>query len=148
MATATVIIAAAGVCLALAWVLVRLTHHFSAPPPAAAAADWIDKLCIDATELLALLDEERLYLFPAGGTRRKLRVERYRIGREHLRHLETDFKLICTVLKTILVESKQDRPDLASALVRNQMTFTYRMAMAKFQLVRFRLGLLPLTSQR
>jgi hypothetical protein len=44
-------------------------------------------------------------------------------------------------LKVIIVESKQDRPDLAWVLVRNQMTYAYGMMMVRFQLVRYRYGL-------
>jgi hypothetical protein len=61
--------------------------------------------------------------------------------REHLRHLEEDFKLICMALKVIIVQSKYDRPDLAWALVRNQMTFACGMTRVRFQLVRYRYGL-------
>ena len=44
-------------------------------------------------------------------------------------------------LKCILVRSKIDRPDLASALVRTQMVFAYRKMAIQFEVVLFRYGL-------
>ena len=126
--------------------MVRLTRHFAAPQPISVTAEWIDELSIDATHLLRLLDEERFQFFrtepdftPKMAT--KLRIQRCQLFHERLRHLDNDFKLVCMALKVIIVESKHDRPDLAWALVRNQMTFAYGMMMVRFQLVRYRYGL-------
>jgi hypothetical protein len=95
-----------------------------------------------------LLDEERLQFFQVQpdvtkGMATKLRIQRCRLLREHLRHLEDDFKLVCIALKVIIVQSKQDRPDLASALLRNQITFSYRMKVVRFRLLCIRFGLAP-----
>ena len=126
--------------------MVKLTRHFAAPQPISVTAEWIDELSIDATNLLRLLNEERFQFLrtqpdftPKMAT--KLRIQRCQLFHERLRHLKNDFKLVCMALKVIIVESKQDRPDLAWVLVRNQMTFAYGMMMVRFQLVRYRYGL-------
>ena len=126
--------------------MVKLTRHFASPQPISVTAEWIDELSIDATNLLRLLNEERFQFLrtqpdftPKMAT--KLRIQRCQLFHERLRHLRNDFKLICMALKVIIVESKQDRPDLAWVLVRNQMTFAYGMMMVRFQLVRYRYGL-------
>jgi hypothetical protein len=139
--TGIVIAAALVVLTGLVLVLVNLIHHLGAPQALPVTAECIDKLCIDATNLLRLLDEERLYGFQTQRMATKLRIQRCRLLREHLRHLEDDFKLVCIALKVIIVQSKQDRPDLAWALLRNQITFTYRMKVVRFRLLCIRFGL-------
>ena len=99
------------------------------------------KSVIDTTNLIKLFDEEGLSCFHAQRIATKLRIQRCHLVREHLRHLKNDFKLICMALKVIIVESRHDRPDLAWALVRNQITFTHRMMIFRIHLVCFRYGL-------
>jgi hypothetical protein len=71
----------------------------------------------------------------------KLRIQRCRIFREYLGNLHDDFKRICAALRILMVQAKDDRPDLASALVRSQMTFAYSMIMVQCQLACYRFGL-------
>jgi hypothetical protein len=146
VAPETVIIAAAVVCTGFVLAMVKLTRHFAAPQPISVTAEWLDELSIDTANLLRLLDEERPQSFrsqpdftPKMAT--KLRIQRCQLFHKRLRHPKNDFKLICMALKVIIVESKQDRPDLAWVLVRNQMTYAYGMMMVRFQLVRYRYGL-------
>jgi hypothetical protein len=68
------------------------------------------------------------------------RIQRCQLVQEYLRHLDSDFKRICMALKVLMVQAEHDRPELASALVRNQMTFAYGMVMVQFQLVFYRYG--------
>ena len=70
----------------------------------------------------------------------KFRMQRCQLFQEYLRNLDNDFKRICMALKVLMVQSEHDRPDLASVLVRNQMTFAYGMTMVRFQLVCYRYG--------
>ena len=125
--------------------MVKLTRHFAAPQPISVTAEWLDRLSIDAANLLRLVGEEDFQFrtqpdfTPKMAT--KLRIQRCQLFHERLRHLKNDFKLICRALKVIIVESEHDRPDLAWVLVRNEMTFAYGMLMVRFQLVRYRYGL-------
>jgi hypothetical protein len=59
---------------------------------------------------------------------------------EYLRHLDYDFKRICMALKVLMVQAEHDRPDLASVLLRNQLTFAYGMTVVQLQLVFYRYG--------
>ena len=103
--------------------MVRLTRHPAGPPSISVTAEWLDELSIETANLLHLLEEEDSQSLLT-----------------HLPHLKNDFKLICMAIKVIIVQSKRDRPDLARVLARSQMTFAYRMMMARFQLAwgRFR----------
>jgi hypothetical protein len=57
-----------------------------------------------------------------------------------LHDLDDDFKRICLALKVLIVQSKQDRPDLASALVWNQMRFACGIMIVQVKLVCYRYG--------
>src|ERR1017187_4571087 len=112
--------------------MVRLTRHFAAPQPISVTSEWLYRLSIDAANLLRLLAEDRVQFSPTQPDftpklATKLRIQRCQLLDEHLRHLRNDFKLISMALKVIIVESKHDRPDLATVLVRNQMTFACGM---------------------
>src|ERR1035438_6655655 len=116
------VIAAAVVFIGLVSVLVKLTRRFAAPPPIPPTAERIDELSIDAANLLRLLDEEVHSFYAqnrsAPRTALNLGVQRWKLMHDHLRLLKSDFKLICMALKVIMVESNEDRPDLAWVLDR------------------------------
>jgi hypothetical protein len=124
LAPGTVVIAASLVWAGLVLVMVKLTGHFTGPPPISLTPEWLDQLSVETTDLLRLIGEN-------GG----------QSVRTHLPRLRDDFRLICMAVKVIIVQSNRDRPDLAWVLVRSQITFTYGMMMLRFQLVRYRYGL-------
>jgi hypothetical protein len=141
-----VIIAASVVCAGLVLVMVRLTRHFAAPQPISVTAEWLDQLSIETTDLLHLLGEEDHQVLhtqpgftPKSAT--KHHIQRCQLLQEHLPRLKDDFRLICLAVKVIMVQSERDRPDLARMLVRNQITFAYRMMTVRFQLACGRLRL-------
>jgi hypothetical protein len=117
VAPETVIIVAAVVCAGLVLVMVRLTRHFAGPPPISVTGGWLDQLSNETTDLLRLVGEE---------DGQSLRT--------HLPRLKVDFRRICMAVKVLMVQSERDRPDLGRLLMRNQITFTYRMMMVRFQL--------------
>src|ERR1017187_8696340 len=140
------IIAASVVCAGLVVVMVTLTRHFAAPLPISVTAEWLDQLSIETSDLLRLLGEEDHQVFhtqpgftPKSAT--KHHIQRCQLLQEHLPRLKDDFRLICLAVKVIMVQSERDRPDLARMLVRNQITFAYRMMTVRFQLACGRLGL-------
>ena len=95
--------------------------------------------------MLRLLDEEDLRFLrkQPGFTPQmaaKFRAQRCRIFRGYLRSMQVDFGRICAVLKIVMAQSQQDRSDLASALVRSQITFTCRMVAIQFRLWLYRWG--------
>ena len=133
--------------IGLVGALVYLTRHILSSPPLPATTDWIDALSIDLYRpMLRLLDPAELDFVRAQPGFRpqmatRLRIQRCLIFREYLRNLEHDFKLICTAIKVIMVQSKHDRPDLASALVRKQITFAYGVMIIQSELLCYRYGL-------
>ena len=140
------IIAASVAFVALVLVLVGLALHFASPQHLPVNGEWIEELRIERYRpMLRLLSQEDLHflraqpgLTPQMAT--KFRIQRCRLFQEYLRHLDNDFKRICAALKVLMVQSEHDRPDLASVLVRNQMTFACGMMMVQFQLVFYRYG--------
>jgi hypothetical protein len=71
----------------------------------------------------------------------RLRAQRCRIFRGYLRNLSQDFERVCVALRIVLVQSGQDRPDLASTLVREQWRFAATMFAVRVRLVFYRWGL-------
>ena len=55
--------------------------------------------------------------------------------------MQVDCSRICTALRIIILQSQQDRPDLASALVRSQARFAWAMAIANLNVSLYRLGI-------
>ena len=110
------------------------------------SVEWIAELATDRYRpMLRLLSSEDLdFLRSQPGftpaMARKFRVQRCQIFRVYLGDMEADFKRICTALKLILLQSKVDRPDLASTLLQRQLLFAYRMATIQFQVVLYWLG--------
>ena len=96
--------------------------------------------------MLRLLDQEEVS-FPAGTTgvhiadATKFRLQRCQLFQAYLRCLDADFKRISMSLKLVLVQSKHDRPDLDSVLLRNQLEFAWAMMIVQFRLLCYRHGL-------
>jgi len=109
-------------------------------------AEWIDELSIERYRpMMRLLDGEDLNFLRSqpGFTPRmatKLRIQRCQIFRGYLRCLNADFRRVCAAMKVLMVQSRNDRPDLAATLVRNQLTFTCTMLMVQFRLFLYRWG--------
>jgi hypothetical protein len=70
----------------------------------------------------------------------KLRAQRCQIFQAYMHSLDRDFRALCAATKTLIVQSHQDRPDLARALFRTQFSFTAAMWSAKLQMLFYRLG--------
>ena len=126
---------AIGACL---WLLVRSARLAASELPT--TTDWLEDLSIERYRpMLRLLDEEDLRLLrqQPGFTPRmaaRFRAQRCRMVRGYLRSMQVDFARICTALKILMAQSQHDRPDLASALIRTQITFTLGMVAVQFRL--------------
>jgi hypothetical protein len=135
-------------CLALAMALPLLLRKMAVSGSSLPlTADWIDELSIERYRpMIRLLDGEDLEFLrsqpgftPEMAT--KLRVQRCQIFRAYLQCLNADFGRVCTAIKVLMLQSRDDRPDLAAALVRYQARFVLSMALIQFRVVLFRWGL-------
>ncbi|MEO8369524.1 MAG: hypothetical protein ABI806_10005 [Candidatus Solibacter sp.] len=110
-------------------------------------AEWIEELSIDRYRPMArLLDSADIeYLRSQPGFTRQMearvRAQRSRIFRGYLNCLDNDFKRVCLAMKLILAHSSLDRPDLASALVNQQVMFATGLLGAHFRVFLYRWGI-------
>lgn len=65
---------------------------------------------------------------------RKLQAERRRIFRSDLRSLSRDFGRLSTAANLLLVNAPQDRPDLATTLLKQRFIFGYAMIRVEIRL--------------
>jgi hypothetical protein len=110
-------------------------------------AEWIEELSVDRYRPMArLLDSaDIVFLRSQGGFTRQMearvRAQRCRIFRGYLNCLDNDFKRVCLALKLILAHSSLDRPDLAAALVHQQVMFASGLLGAHFRIFLYRWGI-------
>jgi len=70
-----------------------------------------------------------------------LRANRRRIFRGYLKCLRRDFGRLEAAARILMLHASQDRPDLAKALFRRRLLFTYAMGMAEVRLALHSVGL-------
>jgi hypothetical protein len=110
-------------------------------------AEWIDELSVDRYQpMKRLLAEDDLKQCRSRADytpelAAEFRRERCRIFRGYLRCLQTDFQRVSMALRIVMVQSRYDRPDLASALVRSQRHFAFGLALVHCRLVLYQFGL-------
>ena len=128
--------------------LVILTRSLgSAGQSLPVTAEWIDELSVERYRpMLRLLDSRDLeFLRTQPGyspqMEAKLRAQRCQIFRGYLRCLNMDFRRVCMALKLVMVQSRQDRPDLASILMHHQIMFTSGMIAIQARLFLYRWGI-------
>ena len=132
--------------LALAAVVVMARKLASSNTRLPLTAEWIDELSIERyrpmMHLLNAGDVEFLRSQPGftHGMATKLRIERCQVFRGYLRCLRTDFQRVCAALKLLMLHSRDDRPDLASVLVHQQLMFECGMVLVGFRLFLYRWG--------
>jgi hypothetical protein len=109
--------------------------------------DWLDDLSFERYRLMLrlLAEEDQRFLRKQPGFSPRMaarfRTQRCQFVRGYIRSMQVDFGRICATSKVVMVQSQQDRPDLASALVRSQITFKFGLAAAQFRLFLYRWGL-------
>ena len=122
-------------------------RRLSAPTTLPVTAGWIDELSVDRylpmKRLLAL--EDLRFLRAQRGFNRAMatefRVQRCRIFRSYLACLQADYRRVCMALKIIMVQSRYDRPDLATLLIRSHRAFTLGILIVYGRLLLYRWGL-------
>ncbi len=72
---------------------------------------------------------------------RRLRAERRKIFREYLRCLSRDFGRLEAAVRLFMVHAMEDRPELAKALLRQRLAFTYGIIAAECRLVMHTFGI-------
>ena len=128
-----------GVAVFLTWR--RLT---SPPTSLPVTASWIEELSPERYRpMMHLLDGEDFEFLEtqpdySAKMGRRLRAQRCHLFRCYLRSLTADFQRVVMALKLILLCSAQDRPELASALVEQQVRFALTLANVRIQLFLFR----------
>jgi hypothetical protein len=112
-----------------------------------ATVEWMESLSVERYRpMLRLLDQEDLaFLKSQPGFKpemvTRLRHQRCKIFCGYLRNLSVDFQRTCSALKMVMLNSPQDRPDLASVLLRAQASFACGVLHVQFRLALYRFGL-------
>lgn len=133
-------------CLFLAGSFVLVLRKLVSAGQLPAEQDWVEQASPDRyrpmERLLNDLDFRRLETHPAIGPKmlRRFRAQRVRVFRGYLDCLSLDFSRVCQAVKLLMVESVQDRPDLATLLVKQHITFALRLMMAECSLTVYALG--------
>jgi hypothetical protein len=110
-------------------------------------AEWISDLSTERYKpMLRLLDSADIEFLRSqpGYTPKmetKLRMQRCQVFRGYMRYLNTDFQRICMALKILMAQSEQDRPELASVLMHQQLLFTSGMLAIHCRLFMYRWGI-------
>jgi hypothetical protein len=110
-------------------------------------AEWIDELSVERYRpMMRLLDGADLEFLRSqpGFTPRmaaRLRMQRCQIFRGYLRCLNGDFQRVCAAIKVLMLQSREDRPDLAGLMVQQQMRFACEMGLVYCRLFLYRWGL-------
>lgn len=132
----------AGALSLLAYLLKKVAFAGNLP----VTAEWIEDLSLDRYRpMLRMLDGDDLEFLRSQpgftpGMASKLRAQRTQIFRGYLKSLEGDFGRICAAIKLIMVQCHYDRPELAEALLRNQIFFAWSMLMVRADLVLYSWG--------
>jgi len=111
-----------------------------------ATSEWIDELSLERYRpMVRMLDGSDIAFLRSQpgftpGMAKKLRAQRTQIFRGYLRSLETDFDRVCAAIKLIMLQSRHDRPELAEALVRQQVAFACATLSVRAHLFLYRMG--------
>jgi uncharacterized membrane protein len=127
---------------ALAWqVLRRMRIPGEAEPssvPTISAAISTDRY----RPMLRLLSDEDLNFVPANSNlRRALRTRRRELFRSYLRCLTRDYAHLLGGIRSAMVQSGLDRPDLARALAKNRTLFMITICKVEFRLALHAVGI-------
>jgi len=134
-------------CMALATGLVWAVRQFGADGVSLpVTATWIEELSAERYRpMIRLLQSEDFgYLRSrpeiSAQRAKEVNAQRCRVFREYLSLLQADFRRVCLALHILMAQSREDRPDLASRLIRQRVWFAVRMVEVRARLVLYRLG--------
>ncbi len=135
---------AAALLLALGVIVYRAAERDGALP---VDTEWIEELSVERYRpMMRLLDQDDILFLRSqpGFTPRlevALRNERCRLFRGYLSLLEADFRRVSMAIKILMLQSRYDRPDLASTLLRHQAVFALGITLVRIRLALYQLGL-------
>jgi hypothetical protein len=87
-----------------------------------------------------LAEEDTTFVASNNAMARKLRAERRRIFRGYLDCLTKDYARLLNGIRLAMVRSGVDRPDLAQALAKNKILFTFALCRIEFRLLLHQAG--------
>jgi hypothetical protein len=134
-------------CLFLAGSMILVCRKLVVDADLPADDDWVQQLSParykPLERLLDVGEYSRLKSHPAITRKmlRSFRNHRISIFRGYLNSLSVDYSRVCQTVKLLMVHSAQDRPDLASLLVKHRVTFTLRFMTAECRLTLHALGI-------
>jgi hypothetical protein len=134
-------------CMMFAGLFLLVCRKLVSSPNVPVENDWLQNLSPlryrPMERLLDVAEYRRLASHPAISRRmlKNIRSRRVHLFREYLRCLSLDYGRICGAVKLLMVQSSQDRADLASLLMRQRLQFNLRLLMAEFRLTLHSLGL-------
>jgi hypothetical protein len=79
---------------------------------------------------------------------REFRKRRAQVFRGYLQCLHTDFRRISMAIRVMMVQSRDDRPDLAGILLRRQVSYAAAAATVRVQLWLYQFGICEVDSSR
>lgn len=138
---------AAVICLMMLVALASVLKKVAMQDRSAPAAEWMATLSTARYgPMERLLDEEDFrYLASQPGldprVRRALRAQRRSIFRAYLRCLCRDYSRVSMAIKMLMMQSEQDRPDLAEMLLRQRVAFTLGLVRVEFRLALHAVGM-------
>jgi hypothetical protein len=101
---------------------------------------WLDKFSVDRYRpMLRLLSKEDDEFLASecgysGSQIRKARAERRRIFRAYLKNLRRDFGRLHYAARILLLDSNEDRSDLAAKLVQTRLAFFFGLLVVEYNL--------------
>jgi hypothetical protein len=128
----------------VAGLLITWRRLIARPANLPVTATWIEELSPERYRpMMHLLDDDDFEFLQAQpgftpGMARSLRAQRCRLFRGYLRTLSEDFGRVVMALKLILLCSTHDRPELASALIAQQVKFAMNLAGVHVRLFLYR----------
>ena len=144
MALAFIILVVLALVASLAWLVRQIAFSATHLP---VTAGWIDELSSERYRpMLRLLDGGDLDFLNSQPdftkhAAKRVRKQRCEIFRGYLRCLNNDFNRVCLATKLLMLQAHDDRPDLATLLMRNRISFATGMATAHARLFLYRWGL-------
>jgi hypothetical protein len=142
LAAAGLVTLVTGVALAIMFrqLLSPARHH-------EVSVDWLNNFSISRYEAMGRLFSEADFEFLKSqkgyhsGIARRLRRQRCAIFRSYLSCLRRDFGRLEAAVLLCMAASRADRPDLAKALLKRRLVFTWAVACAQCRLVLYSQGL-------
>jgi hypothetical protein len=111
------------------------------------SVDWLNRFSISRYKVMERLFSEEDFHFLKSqkgycpSISRRLRRQRCAIFRSYLSSLKRDFGRLEAAVMLCMAASRADRPDLAKAILKRRLVFTWALACAEYRVVLYGFGL-------